>query len=114
MRTQCNPEQLEFSCVARRRVVTAFDGGQVCSDGGARLLKRTDEAIGLLDRLAGRIVDGRLAGNVEHSVRSMLAQRIFGLASGYWDPKDHERLRTDAVFGMLAVKLMSCSPARAP
>jgi hypothetical protein len=85
MHTQCNPEQLEFSCVERRRVVAAFDGGQVCSDGGALLLKRTDEAIGLIDRLAGCFGDGRQAGSVEHSVRSMLAQRIFGLALGYED-----------------------------
>jgi hypothetical protein len=105
MRTQCNPEQLEFSCVERRRVVAAFDGGQVCSDGGALLLKRTDEAIGLLDRLTRCFVDGRQAGSVEHSVRSMLAQRIFGLALGYEDLNDHERLRTDAVFGVLAGRL---------
>ena len=105
MHTQCNPGQLEFSCVERRRVVAAFDGGQVCSDGGALLLKRTDEAIGLVDRLARCFVDGRQAGSVEHSVRSMLAQRIFGLALGYEDLNDHERLRTDPVFGVLAGKL---------
>jgi len=86
-------------------VVAAFDGGQVCSDGGALLLKRTDEAIGLVDRLARCFVDGRQAGSVEHSVRSMLAQRIFGLALGYEDLNDHERLRTDPVFGVLAGKL---------
>ena len=61
MHTQCNPEQLEFSCVARRRVVAAFDGGLACPDGGALLLKRTDEAIGLFDRLARCFVDGRQA-----------------------------------------------------
>ena len=27
MQTECNAEQLEFSCVERRRVVAAFDGG---------------------------------------------------------------------------------------
>ena len=86
-------------------MVAAFDGGQVCSDGGALLLKRTDEAIGLVDRLARCFVDGRQAGSVEHSVRSMLAQRIFGLALGYEDLNDHERLRTDPVFGVLAGKL---------
>lgn len=66
----------------RRRVVAAFDGAQVCSDGGALLLRQTDEAIGLIDRLAGCFVDGRQAGSVEHSVRALLAQRIFALALG--------------------------------
>jgi len=37
MHTQCNAEQLEFSCVGRRRVVGAFDGGRVSSDAGALL-----------------------------------------------------------------------------
>ena len=52
MPTQCNAEQLQFSCVERRRVVAAFDGGTVSSDAGALLLGRADEAIGLIDRLA--------------------------------------------------------------
>ena len=63
MPTQCNAEQLEFSGVERRRVVAAFDGGTVSSDAGALLLKRTDEAIGLLDRLAG-CFDGRARSGV--------------------------------------------------
>jgi len=105
MPTQCNPEQLEFSCVDRRRVVAAFDGGQVCSDGGALLLKQTDEAIGLIDRLAGCFVDARQAGSVEHSVRALLAQRIFALALGYEDLNDHDTLRSDPVFGVLVGKL---------
>jgi hypothetical protein len=42
MPTQCNAEQLQFSCVERRRVVAAFDGGTVSSDAGALLLGRTD------------------------------------------------------------------------
>jgi hypothetical protein len=42
MQTECNAEQLEFSCVERRRVVAAFDGGTVSSDAGALLLGRAD------------------------------------------------------------------------
>jgi hypothetical protein len=52
MRTQCNAEQLQFSSVERRQVVAGFEGGTVSSDAGALLLGRTDEAIGLIDRLA--------------------------------------------------------------
>ncbi len=51
MQTQCNAEQLQFSCVERHRVVAAFDGGTVSSDAGALLLGRTDQAIGLIDLL---------------------------------------------------------------
>jgi hypothetical protein len=87
MQTQCSAEQLEFSCVERRRVVAAFDGGRVSSDAGALLLKRTDEAIRLIDRLSECFVDHRDAGAIEHSVRTLVAQRVFGIALGYEDRK---------------------------
>ena len=105
MPTQCNAEQLEFSGVERRRVVAAFDGGTVSSDAGALLLSRTDEAIGLIDRLAGCFVDERRADAVEHTVRTLLGQRVFGMALGYEDLNDHERLRHDPVMGTLLGKL---------
>ena len=105
MPTQCNAEQLEFSCVGRRRVVAAFDGGTVSSDAGALLLGRTEAAIGLLDRLAGCFVDERDACSIEHSVRTLLGQRVFGIALGYEDLNDHEQLRHDPVWGALLGKL---------
>jgi len=82
MPTQCSAEQLEFSCVERRRVVAAFDGGTVSSDAGALLLGRADVAIGLLDRLAGCFVDDREQSSIEHSVRTLLGQRYLGSHSG--------------------------------
>lgn len=105
MPTQCNAEQLQFSCVERRRVVAAFDGGTVSSDAGALLLGRTDEAIGLIDRLARCFVDERKPELIEHSVRTLIGQRVFGMALGYEDLNDHDSLRHDAVFGTLLGKL---------
>jgi hypothetical protein len=105
MRTQCTPEQLQFSCVERRRVVAAFDGGAVSSDAGALLLGRADEAIGLIDRLAGCFIDERDPDLIEHAVRTLVGQRVFGMALGYEDLNDHESLRHDAVFGTLLGKL---------
>ena len=105
MPTQCNAQQLEFSCVGRRRVVAAFDGGAVSSDAGALLLGKADAAIGLIDRLAQCFVDERDANLVEHSVRTLIGQRVFGMALGYEDLNDHDCLRHDAVFGALLGKL---------
>jgi hypothetical protein len=105
MHTQCTAEQLEFSGVERRRVVAAFDGGAVSSDAGALLLGKTDEAIGLIDRLAGCFVDARNPDLIEHSVRTLVGQRVFGMALGYEDLVDHEQLRHDPVMGALLGKL---------
>ena len=105
MPTQCNAEQLEFACVERRRVVSAFDGGTVSSDAGALLLGRTDEAIGLLDRLSGCFIDERDPQLIEHTMRTLIGQRVYGMALGYEDLNDHESLRHDVVFGTLLGKL---------
>jgi hypothetical protein len=114
MQTQCNAEQLEFSCVGRRRVVAAFDGGQVTSDAGALLLMRADRAIGLIDRLAQCFIDRRSQSDIEHSVRTLVGQRVLGIAAGYEDLNDHDALRADplwaAVIGKLEAKRAQCAP----
>jgi hypothetical protein len=88
-------------------VVAAFDGGTVSSDAGALLLGKADAAIGLIDRLARCFDDQRQANLIEHSVRTLIGQRVFGLALGYEDLNDHEQLRHDPVFGALLGKLKS-------
>jgi hypothetical protein len=82
--------------------VARFDGGTISSDGGAFLLRQTDQRLNLLARWAECFLDGRNAEQVEPSIREMLSQRIYGLALGYEDLNDHEQLRKDPVFGMLA------------
>ena len=79
-----------------------FDGGTISSDGGAFLLRQTDKRLNLLPRLKECFLDGRKQNLVEHTIEEMLAQRIYGLALGYEDINDHEQLRKDPVFGILA------------
>jgi hypothetical protein len=79
MQTQCNPEQYEFSGIERRRVVAGFDVGQVTSDGGALLLKQVDEVIRFSERTAACFIDGRKPWLVEHTVKTLVGQRIFGI-----------------------------------
>ena len=79
-----------------------FDGGTISSDGGAFLLRQTDKRLNLLPRLKECFLDGRKQNLVEHTIEEMLAQRIYGLALGYEDINDHEQLRNDPVFGILA------------
>jgi Transposase DDE domain group 1 len=78
------------------------------------LLGATDRAIGLVDRFAGCFADGRAQAQVEHPVRSMVAQRVFGIALGYEDLNDHDQLRHDPVLAMLAGKLTARRPDCAP
>src|SRR5436305_2518146 len=105
MPTECNPALFEFAPVEGRQVVAGFDGGAITSDAGALLLGATDRAIRLTERFAGCFTDRRMPGLVEHSVRTMGMQRVFGIALGYEDLTDHDELRHDPVMAVLADKL---------
>lgn len=92
---KCTDEAVEFGRVGRRVVQAAFDGGDIVSDGGSLLLRRVDERIGLTRMAAAAIGDKRRRASVRHDMRSLLAQRIYGLCCGWEDVTDHNALRHD-------------------
>ena len=104
MTTECNPEQLEFHALGGRDVIGRFDGGRITSDGGGLLLREVDKRLGLLDRLAACFSDYRNPLAIEHSVQSLVSQRVYGLALGYEDLNDHDVLRKDSVLALLVGK----------
>lgn len=114
MPTECNRELFEFAPVEGRRVVAAFDGGTITSDAGALLLGGADRVIRLTERFATCFTDARMAELVEHSVGTMVTQRVLGIALGYEDLIDHDELRHDPVLAVLAGKLEAhrsdCAP----
>src|SRR4051812_23487083 len=114
MPTQCSATGMAFGRAGGRELVAAFDGGLVTSDAGALLLGATDRAITLVDRFASCFCDGRLAASVRHKVRTLVAQRIFGLALGYEDLVDHDDLRHDPVLGALLGRSKPDEGAPAP
>jgi len=92
---KCTDGPVRFAKVGRRVVQAAFDGGDIVSDGGVLLLKQVDERIGLTRAAARVFADGRRAASVRHSIRSLLAQRVYGLCCGWEDVSDHNTLRRD-------------------
>src|SRR6516225_1786158 len=114
MPTECNADLFGFALVGRREVVGSFDGGSITSDGGALLLRQTDQVIGLTERLAACFQDHRDQEKIEHSVKTMVGQRVFGNALGYEDLNDHDELRHDPTQAVLAGKLeagrANCAP----
>jgi len=105
MQTECTPQLFEFEAVERRSVVAGFDGGNITSNAGALLLGQVDRGIGLVRRFANCFIDRRDPRYVEHQVETLVGQRIFGLALGYEDLNDHDELRKDPTFAVLAGKL---------
>ena len=95
MATECTQVQMGFKGLGRRNVQAAFDGGHVSSDGGALLLRETDERFGLCERFAGCFTDYRDQRCVEHRLPALIRQRVLGLCLGYEDLNDHDTLSLD-------------------
>jgi hypothetical protein len=114
MQTECSANLFGFAPVEGRKVVAGFDGGTMTSEGGAMLLGATDGQIRLIERFAGCFTDYRDADLVEHTVRGLVGQRVFGIALGYEDLIDHDLLRHDPVMAVLGGKLEArradCAP----
>jgi len=93
--TECTQSSFGFAALYRREVVAQFDGGDITTDGGGLLLREVDRRLNLIDRLAACFTDHRQPNQIEHHVRELVAQRIYGLALGYEDWNDHDQLRAD-------------------
>src|SRR5271156_3939570 len=114
MPTECSLDLYGFARVEGRDVVASFGGGRITTDAGGLLLGATDRAIKLVDRFAACFRDVRAATLIEHEVKTLVGQRVFGIALGYEDLNDHDTLRHDPVMAVLAGKLSArrkdCAP----
>ncbi len=104
MPTQCNREFLEFHPSGQREVRGQFDGGEITTDAGGLLLREVEKRTGIVAQFAACFTDHREAERVEHGVKELVGQRVYGLALGYEDLNDHEQLRRDPLLAVLVEK----------
>ena len=79
METDCSTTLFDFAPVEERKVVASFDAGTMTSNAGALLLGSVDKAVRLVERAAGCFVDKRDPSLIEHSVATLVGQRILAL-----------------------------------
>ena len=101
MNTETIPQPVLFPNLYDRPLVVLFDQPHASSDGGAVLLTAAERRYGLIDGFARCLVDDRQPGKIRHTLRDLLAQRIFGLACGYPDANDADRLADDPIQKLL-------------
>ena len=95
--TDCKQQVFQFQGLKSRKVTADFTGGYLSSDaGGGLFLGEVESRHGIIEELSECFNDGRDQRYVEHSVKELLAQRINGIALGYEDLNDHDRLRIGA------------------
>jgi hypothetical protein len=82
----------------------SFDGGRLTSDGGLPWLAEADAALGVCAAFAAHIPEWR-RGKVQHSLETLVRQRVFQIACGYEDQDDADTLRTDPLLKLVCGRL---------
>ncbi len=98
-----------------RKFSIDFSGGSISSDGGLLLLAELDKKLKITSSVSKNLesFDLRQPGKIEHSIHSMLRQRVYGIAAGYEDLNDHNELCNDELIQSLSgtdKKLAGASP----
>ena len=95
------PQTVLFADLVTKPLVATFDQAHASSDGGAVLLRAADQRLQLTTRLARCLTDARDPARVTHALADLVAQRVFGIACGYPDANDGDRLADDPIQKLL-------------
>src|SRR5262249_46514336 len=76
--------------------------GQLSSDAGLLPIRQFDQRIGLTRSFAGALDDPRDPDLTEYTFLEMVRARMYGILAGYEDQNDHDTLRSDPVFKLVA------------
>jgi hypothetical protein len=83
-------------------VVVEVSEAPLTTDAGLLPLREFDAKIGLTEGFAAALTDFRSPLMIEHSQVEMVRSRVFGIVAGYYDQNDHDSLRSDPVFKLIA------------
>ena len=81
-----------------KKVIAAFDGGRLSSNGGVALLALAEKRVGIIERLSKWFPDERDQDRVTHPLDSILGARVLAIGCGYGDGNDLDHLRKDPAF----------------
>ena len=101
---------LNLFSVAGKTLELSYTGEKISSDGGLLLLKEVENQIDIIKDLSTCIDDGRDQRYVDHSMESLVSQRVYQIAAGYEDANDCNFLRDDAIIKLCSDKLPETGP----
>jgi len=91
-----------FDFLPAKPIVVAPVEESLTSDAGLLPIRQFDEQLGLTAQFIAALRDGRSTGQVTHTLAEMARSRIYGILADYEDQNDHDTLRSDPVFKLLA------------
>ncbi len=94
--------QKSFDFLGSRPIVVEPIAEHLTSDAGLLPIRQFDEQIGLTAQFSAALHDTRFGPFIDHTFAEMARVRIYGILAGYADQNDHDQLRYDPVFKLLA------------
>lgn len=94
--------QATFSFFEDLPIVVEPSTARLSSDAGLLPVRELDERLHLTEHFAQVLEDRRCPERVQHSFCEMTRARVFGILADYVDQNDHDVLRSDPVFKLLA------------
>jgi hypothetical protein len=94
--------QATFSFFHDLPIVVETTAAQLSSDGGLLPVREFDERVGLTHAFAAVLEDRRDPELLCHSFFEMTRARVYGILADYVDQNDHDTLRSDPVFKLIA------------
>lgn len=91
-----------FDFLRKTPIVVETSDSMISSDAGLLAIRQFDERIGFTAAISEAFDDHRDQRLIAHSMLAMLRQRIYGILADYEDQNDHDALRRDPVFKMIA------------
>src|SRR6516162_9484751 len=96
---------LSFDFLPSRPVEIEVSPAPLTSDAGLVPVRQLDERIRFTEQFAAALDDRRDPALTQQSLLSMVRQRIYGILADYEDQNDHDTLRSDPVFKLIADRL---------
>jgi hypothetical protein len=94
-----------FDFSPTRPVDLEVSSAPLTSDAGLLAVRQLDHRLRLTEQVSAALADRRDPALRRQSLLSMVRQRIYGILADYEDQNDHDTLRSDPVFKLLADRL---------
>ena len=94
-----------FDFLPSRPVEIEVSHAPLTSDAGLIPIRQFDERVRLTEQFAAALHDPRDPTLTQQSLLSMVRQRVYGILADYEDQNDHDTLRSDPTFKLLADRL---------
>lgn len=94
-----------FDFFPSRPIEIEVSSAPLTSDAGLLPVRQFDQQIRLTEQFAAALGDRRDPARIEQPLLSMVRQRIYGIIADYEDQNDHDTLRSDPIFKLIADRL---------